>query len=281
MTKSVLTPLFAMILSAFAIQNVPACTIFTVVQADSVLFGGNEDQTPNDSFLVVDTSGRYGAVYVATPWGGGPLLRQTGVNEKGLCYDSNWIPDENIVPHPNRKPLKELPFVIFLKECATVEEVLKRLPTFDWGDRCDYQLHFADATGDAAVIHPGKDGELTYTRKQKGDGYLISTNFNLELLCSGDWSCWRYSTANKMLSSYEAARTVSVESARDVLQATSQSDAGLYTIYSELYDLKNLRVYLYYSRDYSSPIILDVKTELKNWKKGMQKPLKELIPVKG
>ena len=279
MTKSALTSLFAVILLAFAAHMAPACTIFTVVQGDTVLFGGNEDQTPNASFLVVDTSGKYGAVYVATPWGGGQLLRQTGVNEKGLCYDSNWIPDENLVPHPNLKAAKELPFVTFLMECATVEEVLKRLSTINWGDRCDYQLHFADATGDAAVIHPGNDGELTYTRKRKGDGHLISTNFNLERLGSGDWSCWRYSTADKMLSLSEATGAVSVESAKDVLEATSQSDAGLYSIYSALYDLKNLRIYLYYGQDYSAPIMLDVKMELKNWKKGMQMPLMELIQL--
>jgi len=71
MTKSALTSLFAVILSAFAAHMAPAYTIFTVVQGDTVLFGSNEDQTPNASFLVVDTSGKYGAVYVATPWGEG------------------------------------------------------------------------------------------------------------------------------------------------------------------------------------------------------------------
>ena len=42
-----------------------ACTIFTATQGETVLFAGNEDQRPNDAYIIVDTSGTYGVVYVA------------------------------------------------------------------------------------------------------------------------------------------------------------------------------------------------------------------------
>jgi hypothetical protein len=61
-----------------------ACTIFTVSNGETVMFGGNEDQTPNSSFLVVDNSGTFGVIYFATPWKEMPLVMQMGINERGL-----------------------------------------------------------------------------------------------------------------------------------------------------------------------------------------------------
>ena len=129
----------------------------------------------------------------------------------------------------------------------------------------DYQIHFADKSGDAAVIHPGTNGELTYTRKTKGNGYLISTNFNLAKLDKGNWSSSyssdRYKTADKMLSKIGAQNDLTVEFMASVLNATHQNSASQ-TLYSVLYDLQNLRINLYYDRQFDSPYMLDVKKEL-------------------
>ena len=129
----------------------------------------------------------------------------------------------------------------------------------------DYQIHFADKSGDAAVIHPGTNGELTYTRKTKGNGYLISTNFNLAKLDKGNWSSSyssdRYKTADKMLSKIDAQNNLTVELMASVLNATHQNSDSK-TLYSVLYDLQNLRINLYYDRQFDSPYMLDVKKEL-------------------
>ena len=69
-----------------------ACTIFTASNGETVMFGGNEDQQPNSSFLLVDNIGTFGVVYFATPMKEYPLFMQMGINEMGLCYDTNWIP---------------------------------------------------------------------------------------------------------------------------------------------------------------------------------------------
>lgn len=63
-----------------------------------------------------------------------------------------------------------------------------------------FQVHLADATGDAVVISAGKDGELAFTRKQKGDKYLISTNFNVANPenCY-NYPCWRYDIGAEMM----------------------------------------------------------------------------------
>jgi hypothetical protein len=251
------------------------CTIFTAYDGNRALFAGNEDQNPNSCYFVVDKSGKYGVVYFATPWQQWPLVMQTGVNEKGLCYDSNWIPEEKIARRPGKKAADEWTITLLMKECSTVEEVLAKAFDFDFGTSVSYQVHFADATGDAAVIHP-RDGKMTYTRKARGKGYLISTNFNLSRLQTGTWSCWRYYAADMMLSEIEAKDNLSVESMASVLAATHQ-EGYVKTLYSTLYDLGKGDVYLYYDRDFASPYVLNVKSELARSPSYRQVDLKDLV----
>ena len=258
-----------------------ACTIFTVSYGETVMFGGNEDQTPKSSFLVADNSGTYGVVYFATPWKKWPLVMQMGINEMGLCYDINWIPKERLNPHPERKPQNEWAVTQLMREASTVEEVLSKTFTYNWGNSISYQIHFADKSGDAAVIHPGMDGELTYTRKSKGNGYLISTNFNLAKLDKGNWSgsysSDRYKTADKMLSTIGAQNDLTVEFIATVLKATRQRYGRLKTLYSAVYDLQKLRINLYYDCQFDSPYLLDVKKELAKTTFRRKVFLKDLI----
>jgi hypothetical protein len=186
------------------------------------------------------------------------MIEMTGINEKGLSYDMNWIPTETLNPHPERRNPREWAVTHLIKEYATVEEVLGIALTYNWGESIDYQIHFADATGDAAVIHPGPDGELTYTRKPDGDGHLLSTNFNL---ATGDYSCWRYDTASQMLVGLETGEPLTVEFMATVLDATHQ-EGDVSTIYSTIYDLRERTAYLYYEHRFDEPVILDVATEL-------------------
>jgi hypothetical protein len=161
-----------------------------------------------------------------------------------------------------------------------VEEVLSKIFTYNWGDSIDYQIHFADKSGDAAVIHPGTNGELTYTRKSKGNGYLISTNFNLAKLHKGNWSSSyssdRYKTADKMLSKIGAQNDLTIDFMVSVLNATHQNSATQ-TLYSVVYDLQNLRINLYYDRQFDSPYMLDVKKELAKTTFRRKVSLKNLI----
>jgi len=152
----------SLILSLLVVPTTIACTIITASNGETVMFGGNEDQTfKNSSFLVVDTSGKFGVVYFATPWTNEPLVMQMGINEMGLSYDANWIPKEKLKPHPERKAQNEWAVTKLMKEVSTVEEVLSRIFTYNWEDSISYQVHIADKSGDAVVIHPGTNGELT------------------------------------------------------------------------------------------------------------------------
>ncbi len=87
----------------FIVSRSIACTIITASNGETVMFGGNEDLPfyTKSSYLLVDVSGPLGVVYFANPWKKWSLVTQIGINEMGLCYDTNWIPKEKLNPKPS------------------------------------------------------------------------------------------------------------------------------------------------------------------------------------
>ena len=65
-----------------------------------------------------------------------------------------------------------------MQEVSTVAEVLTEIFKYNWGDSLSYQVHFADKSGDAVIVYPGLNGELTFSRRSKEGNYLITTNYN-------------------------------------------------------------------------------------------------------
>lgn len=144
------------------------CTVFTVSKGDRVFFGGNDDYNNPDSYYWVDAGDDrdYGVIWIGTP---GNV--QQGVNEMGLAYDANGLPEVDMNPHRERIPWSggiTSPQMHILHECATVEEVIEWVQTHQVYPRMNGQKQFADASGDAVLISPGPDGELVSTRKPPG-----------------------------------------------------------------------------------------------------------------
>ncbi|MCP4366569.1 MAG: linear amide C-N hydrolase [Deltaproteobacteria bacterium] len=237
-----------------------ACTIISASHIDKTFFGGNEDQTPTSSYFVINKTGTYGALYFATIGKKNHPVMQMGINELGLSFDANQIPIEKIIPHPEKASPQELMKNV-LGELSSVEEALTKLSSYNWGDSVSGQLHFADKSGEAAVIHPGLDGEFAFVRKLKIKGHLVSTNFNIANLKKNNWHCPRYKTADEILSNAIKNNDLTVETMASVLKATQQN-GRIKTLFSVVFDLSHLRVYLYYDRRFDVPYILDVKEEL-------------------
>jgi hypothetical protein len=238
------------------------CTVFTVSQGDRVFFGGNDDYINRDSTYWVDpgSATRYGAIYF-----GRPDNVQQGFNERGLAYDANGLPKAPVSAHPGRKPVyggyTSYPIQI-LRECATVEEVIAWVQEHRWHSAMHDQLHFADATGDAVVISAGPDGEVAFTRKAGGDGFLVSTNFNLANPSNGSYLCWRYARAEEMLGEIQSEGELTAERAALVLDAVHVETPNGWTLYSVVADLPQRLVYVYFWFQYDAPIVLNVDVEI-------------------
>ena len=254
------------------------CTVFTLSKGEQTFFGGNDDYINPDSYYWIDPGDaqNYGAI-----WIGRPDNVQQGVNEQGLAYDSNGLPRVDVNPHSERIPVSgsytSYPIHI-LHECATVEEVITWVKAHQWHSFMHDQMHFADATGDAVIISAGIDGEVVFTRKPPGDGFLVSTNFNVANPANSySYRCWRYDKAWESLSQMvNQGEQLTAQNAASVLDAVHVEAGIAWTIESLVADLSRGLVYLYYFYQFDRPVVLNVKEEIANAR--TPGPLSSLFP---
>ena len=265
-------------LSLFSQKQAPyGCTVITFSKGESVFFAGNDDYINPDSYYWIEPgdSSRYGVVWIGTP--DNP---QQGVNEKGLAYDANGLPRVEVYPHRERLPVPGYYHNLCMQvmhECATVEEVIQWVNKHERFPYMHDQMHFADKTGDAVIISAGTDGEMVFTRKQSGDGFLVSTNFNVANPSNGySYPCWRYDKANELMGQLmDKEEALSYKDVTNVMDAVHEESAS-WTIETLVADLVNGVVYLYYFYQYENPVIINVKDELANPREAG--PLSKLFP---
>jgi len=260
-------------------QKIPSgCSVITISKGDRVFFSGNDDFINPDQYYWVEPgdSSKYGVI-----WIGKPDNPQQGINEKGLAYDASGLPRFEVNPHTERLPVSGEYYHNYLMqimhECSTVTEVIEWANKHQRFPYMHDQMHFADKTGDAVIISAGPDGEIVFTRKQPGDGFLISTNFNVANPANAyTYPCWRYDKANEML-----GQLINREGSLNFNDITSVMDAihqelSSWTIETLVADLVNGVIYLYYFYQFDDPVIINVMEELANPREAG--PLSKLFP---
>jgi hypothetical protein len=239
-----------------------SCTIFAASFGDTVLYGNNEDYTIPKTYFWAEPSSEhtYGGVFL----GFDNFFPQGGINEKGLAFDFNALPEAPLNPHnelPDRGDLLKKMY----QTCATVEQAVALAKKYNWGSSIKWQVLLADATGDAVVISAGPDGELAFTRKPKEDGYLVSTNFNRanpKNTYRGGYPCWRYDKAVEGLSKIKNEKDLTVDYFKRILKACHVEGPVGNTLYSNIFDLKNGVIYLYHWHQFYETAVLKVADEI-------------------
>ncbi len=261
------------------VQKIPSgCSVITISKGDRVFFGGNDDFINPDQYYWVEPgdSSRYGVI-----WIGKPDNPQQGVNEKGLAYDANGLPGFDVNPHAERIPVKGEYYhnyvMQIMHECSSVKEVIDWINTHQRFPYMHDQMHFADKTGDAVIISAGKEGELVFSRKTPGDGFLVSTNFNVANPSNGyGYPCWRFDKANDLLGQLvNKEDPLSYKDITFIMDAIHQESSS-WTIETLVADLTNGVIYLYYFYQYSDPVIIKIKEELANPREAG--PFSKLFP---
>ncbi len=252
-----------------------SCTIFAASFGNTALYGNNEDYNIPKTYYWVRASSdnTYGGVYL----GFDNLSPQGGINEKGLAFDYNALPEAPLNAH-SELPNKGAIMRKIQQTCATVEEAITLAKKHNWGTSLRWQVLLADAAGDAVVISAGSDGELAFTRKQDGDGYLLSTNFNRanpKNTYKGSYPCWRYNKAVEMLEKIKDEKDLSVDYFRSILDAAHVESAEGNTLYSNVFDLRNGVIYLYYWHQFEEVVVLKVAEEIA--KKNKPTRIKDLF----
>ncbi len=249
-----------------------SCTIFTVKLGSKVFFGNNEDYrlwgiyawfVPSQTIRAPSgDQSIYGAVFFGFDNNGDPAdgYPQGGMNDQGLCMDGNGLGSYSINPHFEREAPYCSLMAQVLWECATVDEVVAWFLTHTIGSTMNYQLHYADATGDAVVVSAGSDNEIAFTRIS-ASSCLVSTNINVADPSRDVYDCWRYSTSMSMLTAISSESALTADVCRDVLDAVHQ-DGTYATKYSNVFDCVNRDIYLWYDRMFSNLAMLNLDTEL-------------------
>ena len=197
-----------------------------------------------------------------------------GINEKGLCTSIMALPKQASQQDTDKHDVGTTIIMrLWLDRCATVDEALALLETVDVRHDAavgsGYHYMVADASGDCAVVEFDKeDGWKTMiVRKEEGRNSMLVTNHLLSEKYyttepdpavgnphSKSW--WRYETAGAYLEEHNGI--FSLEDAQECLSQVHWKDLlwenGTVedTQYSNVYDEKNIVLYLRNWNDYDT-----------------------------
>jgi len=240
------------------------CTIFAKKTTSGILVGRNFDWLQKGGTLhYIPPQRLYGS-----PTKGLFLMEQMGidqpyegVNETGLFIGCAITPiDLNPPPsdHDSDKALtmNELGAIRFVLERATTtQEAVEIMETINLKNSyLDYflRLHFliADSDGNLAFYQSGD--KTLFKSIENGLGEAI-TNFPKSMNIG---NCWRY---NMVYESFDEVK--GMETALKLLEQVKQDD---YTIWSAVFNLNSLEVWLNIENDYQITHQFSIRDELKN-----------------
>jgi penicillin V acylase-like amidase (Ntn superfamily) len=236
-----------------------ACTGVVATGEGRVLVGNNEDwvNPRTKVWFVSPANGRYGSMV----FGFDNYWYQGGMNQKGLFFDGFGLKPKEVTGQQGKPRFKGNLLKEIMATCATVEEALALLAKYNLHFMDRFQLFLADAHGDAAIV----EADAVIPKKGR---YQVVTNFRQSSTKPEDISCPRFGIASSML---EKCSKVSVPRMRRILAATHQEGITP-TLYSNIYDLKAKRVYVYNFHNFQDEVVIDLEAELKKKPKAMDLP---------
>jgi len=232
------------------------CTIFSVAHGRKVLVGNNEDASysfPDKMWFVPAIDRAHARICF-----GWYCFAQGGMNDQGLFMD--WAVTPNAGKKSDKPPFEGNIVERVLANCATVEEAVTLFRKYAYPGN-DAHFLIADRAG-SSVVGEWIDGQFKPVRKS--GPYQLITNFLLSDPQRGNYPCSRHATASKML---DNSGKVTVQDCAAMLKATSadwtDGDSRGGTKYSNVFDLANREIYVYYRRNFDKPIRINLAKELR------------------
>ena len=235
------------------------CTCFTV---GGSIFGRNFDFPENPALLLCTSPedgyrsvsmvdlGYFGYSLGNPPTGeptgleGTPYLPFDGMNERGLVVGMAAIPYADPPESPGKVTIGEIAVIRLLLDYASdVGEALELLGAYNV-EMTTPPIHYliADTSGESVIVE-FLEGEMKLYRS---NGSQVMTNFLVTVVdLPGESPCQRYDSVHSGIA--DGGGAMSVEHAFSLLEASSQSS----TIWSAVYDMKGLTVYIAMGGDYS------------------------------
>jgi len=238
------------------------CTIVMVHKGGVQLVGNSEDWIDPKAWMTVHPPAGTAFGRITFGFGHAFAYAQGGMNDQGLFVDGNGLEETGWIRDPGKDDFRGSVLDHILENCASVEDVVVLFQKYNHRILHNAKIAVADAKGQSAVIEWGK-GQLQILRRQ--GAYQISTNFVQSNFEPASYPCPRYKNLDKMFSSAEVFDVTLVRSAL----AITGSGFAYPSVYSNIYDLVNQKIYLYSFGYYEQPVVLNLRQELKGGSKSI------------
>ncbi|MFX1567088.1 MAG: hypothetical protein ACFFCV_01835 [Promethearchaeota archaeon] len=253
-----------------------SCLNFKIRNDYGVYFGNNEDHAipqisntvitfvPNGSLWYDGSTIMYGAAIVGYSNVSGLSWFQGGMNEKGLASDSTSVPYTS----PNLHSERPQNLVPDLFSCETIADVIDYKAAHGvYQQEGSIQSMYLDKSGESVVFNIGIDGEFDFFRNN--ETFQIASNYYFNDTSRGNPSSdaiRRYNAAEQKLNDINTSNPISLEDITNVLDAAHFEGPLVNTLYSNIFDVENGIIYLYYFHQYGEVVVLNLEEELaKGW----------------
>jgi hypothetical protein len=252
------------LLSAFFVEPLLACSMYKITAGGKTMVGNNEDSWGQDPciWFVQGDKDHYGVVCV------GYARKQPkpdgAMNEYGLAFDAFSMPHKGTLGErdPAKKDFAYSDLLTIMQKCKTVDEVYAFFDTLN--------MHILDGS---PLFHGGmflfvdKTGKYLVVEADKmmfgNDDKFVLANFSYcgtRDLSTVKIERYRKGVAylrNKPLQTDLAFCT----SLSDTM-SVNRSRVGDGTLYTNIYDLEEGLIYLYFYHDFSRRVTFNLKEEL-------------------
>jgi len=265
--KKIIGIFIVTLLIGTVVSQVSACTGFTASKDENVLVGCNFDWSRDFNvymnFFPVE-EGKFGRILFDLWWpysGFDYTLAIQGMNDQGLFVDTYMVPEHTVdysgapfFESDDPDYYDDALWAYCLAKCSTISEVLDIYNQYDqeWPDGISTgQLFFVDRNGDSLIIE-----DYDSMIFKEGD-FQVITNFLQSQPELGGYPCWRYDTAVSML---ENMSDLNVDYFTSICNATH----GTSSVFSNVYDLKQEKIWIHYYYNYNNVLEIDLNEELAN-----------------
>ena len=233
-----------------------ACTFFFYAGDGLVLFGNSEDHFDENSVVwyVPATGEEYGCLFLGFSTG----FAQGGMNTAGLAFDAAGIEPAPLNDHPELPTPDPMNFCeIVLRWCASIEQAVDLIGSYNLSYVTSAQFQFTDRTGASVVVAPGPDREIAFVYPDSP--FQVTTNTNTAVYPQLHKHCSRHRRATLVLEKVEAGESdLSVGTFVEILGSVAMTSGPSETMYSNVFDLTNGIAYVYYRHDFERVAVLEV-----------------------